>query len=178
MDTNTDNKALGRFKMGYVQDGLGGDGLPLYREMLQIVIERPPLLKIERTAEEADFDAYEEEYKTFQKQQDARKQQDGYPLALWPVVNAPDLENCAARDITTVQQLAEMRLTDKIPPAIRELAERARQMVKLQAETGKYEQIITGLTAERDELAAQLKEAHGTISAQSSMIDTLKMRVT
>jgi cell division protein FtsB len=92
------------------------------------------------------------------------------------VVSAADLENCAARDIFTVQQLAQLK-GDKLPPAIRELAERARAMIKLQGQTGKYEAIISGLTAERDQLAEQLKEAHQQLSARDAMIDTLKMKV-
>jgi hypothetical protein len=176
MDINTDRRALARFVMDYVQDGIGEDGLPLYRETLTIWTGRPPLTWIPRLAEEDDFVNFEDEYKQFQKTQEARKYVDGYPLALWPVVGAADLENCAARDIFTVQQLAALK-GDKMPPAIRELAERARQMIKLQQQTGKYEQIIGGLTAERDQLAEQLKEANQQLSARDAVIETLKMRV-
>jgi hypothetical protein len=176
MDTNTDRPALARFVMDYVQDGVGEDGLPLYTERLMIWTGRPPLTWIPRLAEDDDFVNFEDEYKQFQKQQAARKHVDGYPLALWPVVSIADLETCAARDIYTVQQLAALK-GDRMPPAIRELAERARAMVKLQGQTGKYEQIISDLTAERDQLAEQLKEANAQLSARDAMIDTLKMRV-
>jgi hypothetical protein len=50
-------------------------------------------------------------------------------------------------------------------------------MIKLQGQTGKYEAIISGLEAERDQLAEQLKEAQQQLSARDAMIDTLKMRV-
>jgi hypothetical protein len=173
---NTDVRALGRFAMGYQQDGVGDDGLPLYRETLMINIERPPTLKLERVAEEGDLIEFADEYAAFQKQQQTRKHADGYPLALWPVASRADVENCAARDIYTVQQLAALK-GDKYPPAVKELAERARHMVKLQQQTGKYEAIINGLEAERDQLMEQLKEAHASLSAQSSMINALKMRV-
>jgi hypothetical protein len=173
---DTDRQGLGKFVMDYIQDGVGEDGLPLYREQLMIWTGMPPLTWTPHLAGEDHFIQFEEEYKVFQKQQQAKKHVDGYPLALWPVVSAADLENCAARDIFTVQQLAELK-GDKLPGAIRELAERARAMIKLQGQTGKYEAIISGLEAERDQLAEQLKEAQQQLSARDAMIDTLKMRV-
>jgi hypothetical protein len=173
---NTDVRALGRFDMAYQQDGVGDDGLPLYKEVLTIFIERPPTLKLDRPAEENDLIEFADEYAAFQKRHAAKKQADGYPLALWPAASRADVANCATRDIYTVQQLAALK-GDKYPPAIKELAERARHMVKLQGQTGKFEAIISGLEAERDQLAEQLKEAHATLSAQNSMINTLKMRV-
>jgi hypothetical protein len=176
MHIDTDRKGLAKFSMGYVQDGIGEDGLPLYRERLMIACGRPPQTWIERAADDDDLVNFEDEYKSFQKHEAARKHADGYPLALWPVVGAADLENCAARDIFTVQQLAALK-GEQVPPPIRELAERARAMIKLQQQTGKYEAIIGGLTAERDQLAEQLKEAHQQLSAQNALIDTLKMKV-
>ena len=103
----------------------------------------------------------------------------GYPLAYWPVINEAELKMCAARDIYTVQQLAPYakRGTDKTPPHIVELAKRAAKMLELHGKVGKFEAVIGELTAERDVLSEELREARLTIGTQNSIIATLKLKV-
>lgn len=177
----SDAPTLVRFEAGWEEDGLGKDGLPNCREVVKIQLDRPPYLSITRTATEVDFDDYPEPYLLFQKDQASRKPKDreGYPLAYWPVVNPAELRMLAARDVYTVQQLGRLaaRSSDTLPPQILELAKRAKEMVELHKEVGKYEAIITELKGQLKETIEQLKEANKTIAAQLTMIDTLKMRV-
>jgi hypothetical protein len=65
MDINTDRQGLARFAMDYVQDGVGEDGLPLYREELTIWTGRPPLTWIQRKVEDDDYDNFADEYRLF-----------------------------------------------------------------------------------------------------------------
>lgn len=181
-----DTPTLVKFSAGFADDNeMGEDGLPMYRETVNITLARPPLLRLDREATEQDFMDYPEAYEVFKRQHRAVKPDaaklDAYPLVYWPVPTPAEIEMCLAREITTVQELAALvrRGADqsKIPPNILELAKRAAKMTDLQKNLGKFEVVINKLTAERDELAAQLKEAHGTISAQNSMIDAMKARV-
>lgn len=169
----SENIAIIRFYEGWEADGVGSDGLPLFREVVMIRKSVPPLTQVDYVATEADFEEFPLPYQAFQKEQGARRPAvKGYPLALWPVISAADFKTLAARDIVTVEQLAALanRRPDQLPAPIIELAKRAKKMVELQASTGKFEAIIDKLTAERDSIAADLKEANATISAQNSLL--------
>lgn len=177
-----DTPTLAMFEAGYVEDGLGDDGLPVYRETIMIQLDRPPLLSLRRVATEQDFEDYPEPFRLFTKQQAAKKSTeavDGYPLVYWPVVSPSELKMCIARDIVTVQQLAALSKRDhaKIPPQIIELARRAQAMVELTGKVGKFDKIINDLKGERDVLVEQVKECNATISAQNALINNLKQRV-
>lgn len=171
----SDNIALISFFEGWEQSGTGKDGMPLFREVVKIRKSVPPLTQVEYLATEADFEEFPLQYQLFRKQQGARRPEvEGYPLALWPVISPADFQNCAAREIYTVEQLAKLATSKDVPPPIVELAKRAKKLVELQASTGKFEVIISELTAERDALAAELKDANATISALNAQISVLR----
>ena len=179
----SDTPTLVMFESGYAEGGMGEDGLPIYHETVMIQLDRPPLLSLRRVATEQDFEDYPEPFKLYTKSQAAKKSTDasidGYPLVLWPVPSPSELKMCLDRDVTTVQQLAALvkgRDHSRLPPQILELAKRAAKMVELTAKVGKFEKIIAGLTDERDALVEQVKECQATISAQNSLIETLKQR--
>ena len=97
---------------------------------------------------------------------------------LWPAISPAELHMCLVRDITTVQDLAKLiKAGPNVPPQITEIAKRAAKMVELQGKVGRHAEVINELTNERDALMEQLKEAHATISAQNTLINTLKLRV-
>jgi hypothetical protein len=90
---------------------------------------------------------------------------------------------CAARDIHTVEQLAQLvskkrrsEAVKTIPPDVIEIADRAVKMIDLQSRAGQYEELITGLQGQIDALKEQLEEAVTTISTQKTMIETLKLK--
>jgi hypothetical protein len=169
----SDNIAIVRFYEGWQQDGVGPDGLPLFREVVMIRKSVPPLTEVDYVADPADYEEFPAPYQLFLKEQGARKPSAaGYPLALWPVVSPADFKSLAARDIVTVEQLAALankRAAD-IPASILELAKRAKKMIELQGSIGKFEALVDKLTAERDSIAAELREANATISAQNAML--------
>lgn len=172
----SDNIAIIAFFEGWQRtEASGPDGLPLFTEQVMIRKSVPPYTEITRAATAEDIEEFPEPYRLFQKQQAGRKPvEDGYPLALWPVISAADFQNCAAREIYTVEQLAQLAnkrsSTVEIPPPILELAKRAKKMVELHKEVGKFEGVIDQLTAERDTLLGELKEANATIAAQNTML--------
>lgn len=178
-----ESQALIRFKAGWAEDGISEDGLPRFRETVRIVKSVPPLTQVEYEATERDFDENPGPYQLFLKEEGARLQRPseaGFPLALWPVVSPAHFKMLAARDINTVEQLAKLagRGADPaMPGEIKELADRAKDMLALSESLGKFEAIIGDLKAQRDELVAQVTEMKATISAQNSMINTLKMKV-
>jgi hypothetical protein len=82
----------------------------------------------------------------------------------------------AAREIYTVEDLAKLAGRHDLPGRLAELALRAERLMDMQKNFGKYEAMLTERDAQLVELSAQLADARQTISAQNSIIDTLKMR--
>ena len=146
-------------------------------------MDRPPYLSIEREAEEADIIDHPGPYELYKKTVEARKQIVGYPLALWPACPPHIFQMCAVRDIHTVEQLAQLvskkrraEAVKNVPPDIVEIADRAVQMIELHAKAGQYEAIVTDLQGQLDAMKEQFQEAIQTISAQKTLIDTLRLK--
>jgi hypothetical protein len=175
------SQALVRFNAGWAEDGVSPDGLPRYRETVRITKSVPPYTEVEYEATEQDFEENPGPYQMFVKEQGARlqaPQQEGFPLALWPVVTPAQFKALAGRGITTIEQLtalANRRGDDGMPGEFRELGERAKQMLALSANVGKFEAMIRDRDGQIEALSEQVKEMRATISAQNSLINTLKM---
>ena len=179
----SDTPTLVRFYSGWIRDGNGPDGLPLFRETIRVQMDRPPYLRIEREAEEEDFIDHPGPYELYKKTCEARKAIVGYPLALWPACPPHIFQMCAVREIHTVEQLAQLVSNKRraeaiktIPPDIIELADRAVKMIDLQLKAGQYEELITELQAQIEAMKEQLTEAVATVSAQKTLIETLKLK--
>lgn len=160
--------ALVSFFESWAQNGVGEDGLPLFEQRIMIRKAKPPLLMVEEPATEDDQEYFADAWRHFQKTAKIRNVAvTGYPLVFWPVVSPADLQSLAVRDIVTVEQLAEEadKKASKLPPPLHELAKRAKQLVAMQGKVGKFEAIIHELTAQRDTLSGELKEANDAISA-------------
>jgi hypothetical protein len=175
----TDAPTLVRFYMGWHHGGETDPktGLPHYRRQLMIRLERPPYLSITRVADEQDQMEFEAPYKLFQKEDQGRKQTDGYPLAYWPACDEGMLQMLAGHDIFTVEDLARLsarRADQTIPPEIRELAMRAQQMIGMQKDTGKFEAIITTKDAELAAYKEQVADLERTVAAMKDTIEMLK----
>jgi hypothetical protein len=179
----SDTPTLVRFYSGWERDGNGPDGLPTFRETVRIRLDRPPFLSVEREATEVDITDHSGPYELYKKTCDARKEIVGYPLVLWPACLPHIFQMCAARDIHTVEQLAQLVVKKRrsetvktVPPDVIELADRAAKMIDLQTRAGQYEELITGLQGQVEALKEQLEEAVVTISTQKTMIETLKLK--
>lgn len=175
------SQALVRFNAGWADDGISSDGLPRYRETVRVTKSVPPFTEVEYEATEQDFADFPGPYQMFMKEQDARVQQatqTGFPLALWPVVSPAQFKALTARGISTIEQLTALagkRGDDGMPGEFKELAERAKQMMALSANIGKFEAIIRDRDGQIAALTEQVVEMRATISAQNSLINTLKM---
>jgi len=170
------SQAIVRFIVGWVVDGTSDSGLPRYRDVVRIIKSVPPYTQVEYEAVEADFDEFPGPYLLFQKEQAARLQKpqpSGFPLALWPVVSPAQFRALSDHDITTIEQLAKLRDAD-MPGEFKELAERARQMLALSANLGKFEGMIRDRDGQIAALGEQVAEMRGTIAAQNTLIGTLK----
>ena len=179
----SDTPTLVRFYSGWERDGNGPDGLPTYRQTTRIRLDRPPFLSVEREAEDLDILDHPEPYALYQRTEAARIDVHGYPLALWPACLPHLFQMCAARDIHTVEQLAQLvskkrrsETVKTMPPDIIELADRAVKMIELQSKSGQYEELITDLQGQIEVLKEQVTEAITTIAAQKTLIETLKLR--
>ena len=178
-----DTPTLVRFVAGWAEDGLGEDGMPRYRQTVHVIKERPPYLRVEREATEEDFEENPGPYSLFQKEQAARGAKttaSGFPLALWPAVGPAELRMLAARDIVTVEQLAkrgERGGDDKMPAELKELAERAREMLGMAKDIGQYEEMLRDREARLGVLKEQVVELQNTIKTQDGIINSLKLRV-
>jgi len=170
--------ALITFFDAWQETGPGPDGLPLFEEVLMIRLAKPPLT--ERTREAGDYDKqqFREAYEAYLKQRSGRELGaiKGYPLVMWPVIGPAELQMLLVRDIVTVEQLAAFAASRDAPPEIADLVKRAKQLLTLQGKAGKFEAIINDLTAQRDAIGEELKEARATISAQNAMIGMLQVQ--
>ena len=178
-----DTPTLVKFFNGWERDGNGPDGLPMYRATVRVRLDRPPYLSVEREAEDADIRDHPEPYALYERIEGAKADIAGYPLAMWPPCLPHLFEMCAARDIVTVEQLAQLvskrrrsESEKKIPPDVIELADRAVKLVELQERAGQYEELVTGMQGQIDALKEQLTDAMQTIAAQKTMLDTLRLR--
>jgi len=165
--------ALVTFYESWKQNGVGEDGLPLFEQVVMIRKSKPPLLMVEDPATEEDQDYFADAWRMFQKSRTVRDLSvKGYPLALWPVISPSELQTLIARDIVTVEQLAEQagRKNSTLPAPVQELAKRAQKLLDMQGKVGKFEAIIHELEAQRDALMGELKEANATITAQAGML--------
>lgn len=177
----SDFPALVHFYEGWADaNEISSDGMPIYKNVTMIQIEKPPLLKLNREANREDFATHRDEYEAFKKTIKARESnvaETGYPLVYWPVLSPADIEMFSARGIYTVEALAALAGDRTMPPNLAELALRAERLMDMQQNFGKYEAMLQERDGQLAAVAEQLKEARATISAQNAMIDTLKMRV-
>jgi hypothetical protein len=177
----SDHQALVHFYQGWATTHeTSADGLPVYRDVVMIQIERPPTLKLNREAEPQEFVDYPDEYDAFKKEIRARDpgvSEIGYPLVMWPALTPASVQMFAVRGIYTVEELAKLAGRRDLPGNLAELALRAERLVDMQKNFGKYEALLKDRDMRLEEVEAQLDDMRRTISAQNSMIDTLKMRV-
>jgi hypothetical protein len=174
-----ESQALVRFTPGWVEDGVSEDGLPRYREIVRIIKSVPPYTQVEYVATEQDYEENPGPYQAFQKEQGARLQkptEDGFPLALWPVISPAQFKALAARDVSTIQQLAKLVGRADLPGEFKELAQRAKQMLQLSDKIGQFEAMIRDRDGQIEALTEQVKELAATITAQTSMITQLKQQ--
>jgi hypothetical protein len=178
-----DTPTLVRFSAGWEPDGVGSDGMPIYRENIMIHLDRPPYLRVSRVAEPYDIAENPGPFSLFQKEQASRTTSyaEGYPLALWPACTEAEFRMLADRDIVTVEQLAGLHrknrgADDTMPPEIRVLAERAAKLMELQGSKGKFEELLRDRDGQIEALKEQVAEASKTIASLQTMVDTLKMR--
>src|SRR5207344_2266634 len=134
-------------------------------------------------AEEADFADHPGPYELYNKTCEGRKTIVGYPLALWPACPPHIFQMCAVRDIHTVEQLAQVvskkrraEAVKTVPPDIIEIADRAVKMIELHGKAGQYEEIVNDLQGQLAAVKEQFDEAISTISAQKTLIDTLRLK--
>src|SRR4029077_1909 len=126
---------------------------------VRVRLHRPPLLSVDREAEGADILNHPQPYALYRKTEAARIDVHGYPLALWPACLPHLFQMCAARDVHTVEQLAQLvsntrrsEAAKTMPPDILELADRAKKLIELQTKSGQYEELITDLQSQLDVL--------------------------
>jgi hypothetical protein len=151
--------------------------MPLYKENIMVRLDRPPYLSVTRVSEPEDFANHPGPFEMYQKEQAARKQTyvEGYPLALWPAVNEAEFKMLADRDVVTVEQLAKLKSKD-LPPVLKELADRAAHLVKLQTGAAKFEEILKDRDGRIEALEEQVKDASLTIASLKTQIDRLMVR--
>jgi hypothetical protein len=177
----SDGPALVHFYLGW--DDLhetSDDGLPVFRKVTMIQIERPPTLNLHRVASPQEFIDYPEEYDVFKneiKGRDPAIGEIGYPLVMWPALAPHEVATFTARGVFTVEELAKLAGRRDMPANLGDLALRAERMMDMQKQFGKYEAMLKERDAELAEANEQLKDMRGTISAQNSMLDALRMRV-
>src|SRR5262245_31837168 len=178
---SSDSHPIVRFEDGWEDDGIGPNGLPKFKPRLFVVFAKPPELVVRREAEDDDIEMYPEPYKLYQKLKAGRdlKEIDGYPIVLWPALNKSEVDQLLGHGIMTVEALAKMagRTGGKTPAFILELASRAKRMLDMQKEGGKFEATIDELTRQRDALHAELTELRQQLAASNAALINLQNRL-
>jgi hypothetical protein len=171
-----DTPTLVRFYTGSKFVGNSDNGMPLYESCIMILLARPPYLQLERPATQEDFDEHPKPFELYQKEETARvtTYAEGYPLNMWPPVDEACLKMLAARDIVTVEQLAKLNPKEKgMPAELSTLAARAKEMMRLQAGTAKYEAILLERNGRIEALEEQVKELKELAARLKSQNDAL-----
>jgi hypothetical protein len=177
-----ESQALAKFYDGFEQDGVSEDGLPRFRDKLMILLDVPPFTQLTRAAAEEDFETYPGPWKLYEKEHAARKAAavEGYPLVLWPAVGKAELQMLSARDIITVEQLAKYAErgggAEKMPGELRELAQRAKQMMELSKELGQFEVKIRDRDGQIEVLKEQVADLRATVKSQEGQINALRQK--
>ena len=173
-----DTPTLVQFKTGWERAGTGKDGMPIYKSNIVIRKDRPPLLSIERIADQTDIDDNPIPFQLFRKEQAARNQSysEGYPISLWPAVGEAEFRMLTDRDITTVEQLAGLRDTRSLPSELKELVDRAKKLMELQKGAAKYEELLKDRDARIAVLEEQVRDASLVIAQQRTEIEAIRFR--
>jgi Zn-dependent peptidase ImmA (M78 family) len=80
---------------------------------------------------------------------------------------------CAARGISTVEQLAKLAKRREVPLEIQELAVRAQSMIAQQANIGKFEAIIRQKEAELAAILEEVRELRMAVAQRDARINSL-----
>ena len=139
---------------------------------------------IEREAEDDDFTDHPGPYELYQKTCEARKADrrlSAGAVARLPAARVPDVRGARhphrrATGATGLAASAAAETVKTVPPDVIEIADRAVKMVELHGKAGQYEEIVTDLQGQLAAMKEQFSEALGTISAQKTLIETLKMK--
>jgi len=175
-------QALATFFDDWEEAGLGPDGLPLFKPVLKIRTAVPPNTENINVATAWDIARFPLPYQLYEKEHAAMGMSaasEGFPLVLWPACRIHQLKMLAARGIVTVEHLA--KLADRgappgMPAELAELAARAKQMILLSEQLGKFEEILREREAKIAVLTEQVSEAQATIRAQEGTITQLKLQ--
>ena len=175
---------LVRFFSGWERDGNGPDGLPLFRETIRVRMDRPPYLSIEREAEEDDITDHPGPYELYKKTCEARKDHRRLSAgavarlssAYFPDVRRARHPHCRAAGADWSPRSAAAEAVKTMPPDVIELADRAVKMIELHGKAGQYEELVTDLQGQLEAMKEQFTEAVSTISAQKTLIETLRLK--
>lgn len=156
--------SLVKFENRAVQTG-EEEGLPVFEDKIHLIVDRPPNTRVIRVAKDDDKEKYPDAFKLFEKTQTANAETEGgMPLDKWPSLTPADVKNLLARDITSVEQLANLPAKEakKLTGRLAELPDRAKDFVEIASGAGQSEVMIGELKAEIE----LLKETIGDLEKE------------
>lgn len=145
-----------RFYLQPVEVGNGPDGLPLYKDVEFITINRDSTHTVSREVEDDDRRTFRELYEVFKAAHQDQEKLEGFPIDQWAVLKPSEVQNLKMRGVLTIQQLAA-RVKDENPMMV-ELAKKAKSFIAMNSGNKAVEQ-IEKLTAEIELLKEDLKAA-------------------
>jgi hypothetical protein len=160
-----------------IPSSVGPDGLPVYPIVLRVKRSKPPLTSVDRPATDEDIAESPDAYKMFKNETQGREMsgEEGYPLSMWAALSPSELTECWHHGVFTVEQLAKTPQAN-MPPAIVELAKRAKRMIELSAKHGKYEAIISELEGQLAAMKEHNTELRALNEAMKVRLDILQAR--
>ena len=161
-----------RFYLQPVESGTSeDDGLPLYRDVEFITINRDATHTVSREVSDEDRKMFRELYEPFRDYATKQEKVEGFPIEEWAALRPAEVQNIRLRGIRTVQQLAAKAGDQN--PLMAEYGKRAQLFMALNkgAEAAKK---FEALNQELEMLRGDLKEAQNENAILRSKLKELQ----
>lgn len=155
-----------RFYYAPVLSGNDESGVPVYDDVVHVIINVDATNTVDRKARESDIERFPEQYEYFKKSSVGYEPIEGQvPLEMWPMCKPADIANLKVRGIRTVENLAATKpdVLKKMPPAVASLVESAKNYMA-----------VAGSVNKKSELADKLIEENKVLREE---VDLLKSEV-
>lgn len=156
---------LVRFYYAPEISGEDENGVPVYSDVVFVIINVDATNTVERKARDADYERFPEQYEYFKKSTADYEPIEGQvPLEMWPMCKPSDVANLKARGVRTVEQLSKAGpdLIKRMPPAVAALVESAKNYLAMAGSVNKGSERADALISEN----AALKEEVALLRAE------------
>lgn len=154
-----------QFYYAPVKSGEDQNGVPVYDDVVHVIISVDTTNTVDRKARESDFERFPEQYEYFKKASATYEPIEGQvPLEMWSMCTPAAIATLKARDIRTVEQLAKVGsdMTKRMPPSVAALVASAKNYLAMAGSVNKNSKLADDLI----ETNKNLKEEVAVLRAE------------